>query len=65
MTALQSVKSQLGLSIAMFLASIFMTVSYFSEVASRDADTLSTIAFYVWLVSIFAWGIKIIYEVRK
>ena len=64
MTKQTNLKSQLSLAIVMFLVSIFMTISYYYKIATNEADQLTTIAFYVWIFSIFAWLIKIIHDLR-
>ena len=50
---------------AMFLVSIFMTISYYIKISNSEADKLTTIAFYVWIFSIFAWLIKVIHDTRR
>ena len=64
MKNLVSIKLQLAMSIAMFFTSIFMTISYYDLVSTGSADTLTTVAFYIWIVSIFAWLIKGIHDAR-
>jgi len=53
------------LAIGMLLISIIMTILYFPIVINNEADMVNTIAFYVWILSIFAWLIKVIYESRR
>ncbi|GET34962.1 hypothetical protein PbJCM13498_38250 [Prolixibacter bellariivorans] len=52
------------MSIFMFLVSIFMTVSYYIKISISDTSELTTIAFYVWILSLFAWLIKVIHDTR-
>lgn len=64
MGKLTGVRGQLLMAGSMFLVSIFMTISYYFEIAQGDADLLTHIAFYVWIVSIVAWFIKVIHDGR-
>ena len=57
-----NIKFQLYASIAMFLVSIFMSVSYYIKISNHEADKLNTFAFFVWIFSIFAWLIKVIHD---
>jgi len=62
MGKLAGIKPQLGLAIAMFLISVFMTISYSVKISGGDADRLTTFAFYVWILQIVAWFIKIMHD---
>ncbi|WP_148303832.1 hypothetical protein [Prolixibacter bellariivorans] len=64
MTKRNRMKHQWIMSIFMFLVSIFMTVSYYIKISISDTSELTTIAFYVWILSLFAWLIKVIHDTR-
>jgi len=64
MTKRNQMKHQWIMSIFMFLVSIFMTVSYYIKISISDTSELTTIAFYVWILSLFAWLIKVIHDTR-
>lgn len=59
-----NIRMQFGLALAMFLASIFMSISYYIKISAGEADRLTTIAFYVWIFSIVAWLIKVMHDIR-
>jgi hypothetical protein len=50
-----NIKLQVTMAVSMFLISVFMTVSYYIKIINDITDTLTTIAFYVWICSIFVW----------
>lgn len=60
-----NIRFQLLMAAVMFLVSIFMTVSYYLKISNSEVDKLTTIAFCVWIVSIFAWLIKVIHDTRR
>jgi len=62
MGKLSGIRPQLGLAIVMFLISVFMTISYSVKISGGDADRLSTFAFYVWILQIIAWFVKIMHD---
>ena len=64
MTKRNQLRLQWIMAIFMFFISIFMTVSYYIKISTSDADKLTTVAFYVWIFSIFAWLIKVIHDAR-
>lgn len=55
---------QMLIASGMFIISVYMTISYGNLVAQHQADRLTTIALYVWIFSIPAWLIKLVYEMR-
>ena len=64
MTKRNQLKLQWIMAIFMFLVSIFMTISYYFKISISDTSELSTIAFYVWILSLFAWLIKVIHDTK-
>ena len=64
MTKRNQLKLQWIMAIFMFFISIFMTISYYFKISISDTSELSTIAFYVWILSLFAWLIKVIHDAR-
>ena len=60
-----NIQLQIIMAISMFLVSIFMAISYYIEILNNVADYLTTIAFFVWIFSIFAWFIKIIHDINR
>jgi len=52
------------LSISVFLVSVFMSISYYLKISNNEADSLTMFAFYVWIVSIFIWLIKALFELN-
>ena len=65
MTKQSNIKRHLILAICMLLTSIFMTISYHRKILANEADQLTTIAYYVWIVSIFIWAVVFIYNWRR
>jgi len=61
---LSDIQKQLIVAGVMFLASVFMTISYYVEIAQGDAERISHIAFYVWILSTAAWLVKLVHDVR-
>ena len=60
----KNIKFQFIMAIGMFLISIFMSVSYFFKISNGEADKLTTVAFYVWIFSIFVWLFKVIHDLK-
>lgn len=63
MEILKNIKVQLPIAIVMLTVSIFMAISYHQLVWTDQADNLSVVAYYVWLVSIPVWVGKTIHDV--
>ena len=55
----------LPVSIAMLLVSSFMAFSYHNLVESGEADNLTVVAYYVWLISIPVWLMGSIFNYRS
>lgn len=58
-------KAHLILALVFFSISVFMSVSYYFKIEDGAADTLTKVAFYFWLVSIVAWSVKAVFEIRS
>ena len=59
-----NIKLQFWLALTMFIVSIIMTVQYYPLIESKTATTINTVAFYVWIASIIAWGVKAVHDYK-
>ncbi len=52
------------LAICMFLISIFMAISYHGKIEAGDGDSLTGVAYYIWIFFIPVWLMIAIFNYR-